>query len=414
MSEVKTKEPLGATFNKLWTASLASNISDGLFKTAAPLLAASLTHDPVLISLMAALVMLPWLLFAIPIGAIVDRVDRRIALAVANGVRFAMAATLAYWVATDQINIGLLYLVAFVIGIAEVAYDTTAQALIPQILKPSHLERGNARLEIGATVVGEFIGAPLSGMLYAIAIAIPFISGAAGIAIATVLVLLIPVKFHYDFERAAAAAVAKVRTGYWADIRFGIRYLYEDKRLLKLVLFTTSVGFWFSASGSTQVLFFLNELHVPVAVFGFIMLTPAVGNIVGAWLAPKVSKRFGRMNVMSLAIVGSGVLVTIGGFSPNIYFWSSLGILGGMMMSWWNILLMSTYHQIIPNELFGRIHGTRRTLVWGMMPLGSLVGGAIATIGLREAIIIPGLLSTLIALFGMKFVRSLGNMADAN
>ena len=122
---------LGPTFNKVWSASLASNIADGILKTAAPLLAATLTQDPVLVSLLAALVMLPWLLFAIPIGGLIDRMDRRVAIAMANAVRLATGAVLTLTVVFDVINIPILYSLAFVIGIAEVAYDTASQSLLP-------------------------------------------------------------------------------------------------------------------------------------------------------------------------------------------------------------------------------------------------------------------------------------------
>ena len=81
-------------------------------------------------------------------------------------------------------------------------------------------------------------------------------------------------------------------------------------------------------------------------------------------------------------------------------------------MAQWNILLMSTYHQIIPNELFGRIHGTRRTLVWGLMPIGSMVGGLLAKIDLRAPMIIGGGLAALVALLGIPFVRSLSKLVE--
>ena len=68
---------MGPAFNRMWASSIISNLSDGILIAAAPLLAISLTDSTVLISAIGAMVMLPWLLFAIPIGALVDRVDRR-------------------------------------------------------------------------------------------------------------------------------------------------------------------------------------------------------------------------------------------------------------------------------------------------------------------------------------------------
>lgn len=412
MAKKSGREGLGPAFNRLWSASLASNVSDGLFKTAVPLLAASLTHDPFIISLLAAMVMLPWLLFAIPIGGLVDRVDRRLALATANAARFVLAAALALAVGTDTVNIPVLYLIAFLMGIAEVAYDTTAQSLIPQMLKPEHLERGNSRLEIGAVTTGEFIGAPLSGVLYASAIALPFLWGSLGIGVATVLLFMIPGRFTKDIN-AATEIVAEPKLGYWADIRFGIKYLYDDKTLLKLVLFTSFVGFWFAATGSTYVLFLLKVIKVDPTYFGLMLSIPAIGSIIGSILVARVSERFGRVNVMAIAIFASGALTFSTGFVSDIIGLAVVSILNAITITFWNVLLMSTYHQIIPNHLFGRIHGTRRTLVWGMMPIGSAVGGLLALIDLRAPFLIAGGVCALAALIGIPFVRSLSKLLPA-
>jgi MFS family permease len=405
-------DSLGPAFNRLWSASLASNLADGLFKTSALLLAATLTKDPVVISILAAVVMLPWLLFAIPIGGLVDRIDRRLLLATANAIRFLMAAFLAVTVALDFVTIPILYLVAFVIGAAEVLYDTTAQSMIPQVLKTKHLERGNARLEIGAVTVGEFIGTPLSGLLFTAAIALPFALGSAGILVAVVLVLMIP----GNFRKAIATDENNVPTEptkFWADIRFGIRYLYENKTLLKLVMLTASVGMFSAATSSTVVLFLTEELAVEPVWFGFVFVVPAVGAIVGSITAPKVSARFGRTTVMAYSMIAFCLAAVLTGLSPNVFVFALVGLLMSVTVTWWNVLLMSTYHQIIPNELFGRIHGTRRTLVWGLMPIGSLLGGFIAQYGLRMPYFIAGGVALIIAFFGFRFTTRLTRLLES-
>jgi MFS family permease len=403
--------PLGKTFNKIWSASLASNVADGILKTAAPLLAATLTKDPVIISLLAALVMLPWLLFAIPIGGLIDRMDRRLAIAVANASRLVLGATLTIFVATGIINIPLLYLVAFLIGIAEVAYDTASQSLLPLVLKKDQLERGNARMEIGAVTVGEFIGAPISGLLYASAIVLPFISGTLAVGAATVLILFVPVNYMHDMAtKKTKAEIAQ--TGYWEDIRFGINYLVSNKTLLRLVIFTASVGFFFSSTGSTVVLFLTQELGVSVAAFGLVGTAGAIGSIIGSILAPKVSVKIGRTKAMALALLTSSGLTLGAGFAPNFAIFYFVIVLTSLSISIWNILLMSTYHQIIPNELFGRIHGTRRTLVWGMMPIGALLGGILATVSLRTPYFVGGAMCLALTAIGFRFILSLGTLVD--
>jgi hypothetical protein len=95
------------------------------------------------------------------------------------------------------------------------------------------------------------------------------------------------------------------------------------------------------------------------------------------------------------------------GLSPNVFVFALVGLFMSITVTWWNVLLMSTYHQIIPNELFGRIHGTRRTLVWGLMPIGSLLGGFIAQFGLRMPYFIAGGVALLIAFVGFRFTIGL-------
>lgn len=404
MTSSNRQQSLGTTFNRLWSASIASNFADGILKTAAPLLAATLTKEPFLISLMAALVMLPWLFFAIPVGGMVDRVNRRVALAVANSSRFFIAALVAVSVATDSITIWWLFLAAFLIGIAEVVYDTTTQAMVPQVVSKQNMDRANSRLQSAEILVAEFLGAPLSGILYAVAILIPFLVNSLGLLVAIVLVLLIPRSF--DTSLRAVDPEKPAREGFWAEIRFGIQYLFSDKKLRTLVFFTTSIGFAFALSQATMVLYLLEVQSVPVAAFGFVMTTFGIGALAGSVFAPRLSTRFGSGTILAVVNVAAGVLMTGLAFAPNIWVVIGLFIFIGATSGTWNVLLMSVYHRLIPNHLFGRIHGTRRTLVWGMMPIGSLLGGVVASVDLRLPFLVGGLAATALAIASLKFLKT--------
>ena len=180
---------MGPAFNRLWAGSIISNLADGVLIAAAPLLAITLTDSTVLISIIGAMVMLPWLLFAMPIGVMVDRVDRRHILAGSNAIRSSVIGIMALGIATGHVTIYWLIFSAFIIGVCEVATDTTAQSLIPQILDKEHYEKGNSRLQISETVIQGFIGSPLSGFLYALAIWLPFFINSIGYAVATLLAL---------------------------------------------------------------------------------------------------------------------------------------------------------------------------------------------------------------------------------
>jgi len=399
---------MGPAFNRMWASSVVSNLSDGILIAAAPLLAITLTDSTVLISAIGAMVMLPWLLFAIPIGVLVDRVDRRYILAGANATRSAVVGVLALLIATDHVTIYWLLCASFVIGVCEVAADTTAQSLIPQILKEENFEKGNSRLQISETVIQGFVGAPLSGFIYAIAIWLPFFVNSLGFTISALLAISIPIKYLQDVR---TDDVTKEKKKFVADMKFGIKYLYNEKALRRLVLTTASIGVCYSMGTATMVLFIIKELELPKQLFGVILTIQGLGAIAGAFVAPRLSKKLGRGNVMTFGITSSSVVLLLQGFSPNIYIFVALATFGGFAISQWNILLMATYQTVIPNELYGRIHGTRRTLVWGMMPIGSLLGGVLAHYGLRLPMHVGGAIATTIALLSIKFLLNVSETA---
>ena len=246
-------------------------------------------------------------------------------------------------------------------------------------------------------------------MLYAAAIWIPFAVNSAGFAIAAALILFIPAKVKADWNRATAVEDQKDRGRFWADIRFGIAYLYNDKPLLRLVITTASVGFFFSAATSTQVLYLLKVQHVPEALFGVVMTIAGVAGLFGALHTPWWSAKLGRGPALAWSIGIAPFAIFLAGLAPNIGVYLGFFMVHMYAISLWNILLMSTYHSLIPNHLFGRIHGTRRTLVWGMMPIGSMLGGWLATYGLPVPLILGGAAATLVALTGVRFIAKLGN-----
>jgi hypothetical protein len=117
---------------------------------------------------------------------------------------------------------------------------------------------------------------------------------------------------------------------------------------------------------------------------------------------------------MAYSMIAFCLAAVLTGLSPNVFVFALVGLFMSITVTWWNVLLMSTYHQIIPNELFGRIHGTRRTLVWGLMPIGSLLGGFIAQFGLRMPYLLAGGVALLIALANFRFIISLSRLLRNN
>lgn len=392
-------------FQQLLVSQIASNFSDGVVKIAAPLLAAYLTRDPVLISILSSLSFVPWLLFAIPIGGIADRVERFELLAFANLLRFLIFGLGTLLVFTGVITIYWLYLVVFLVGICEVIADTASQSLLPEILKEDEREKGNSQLQTAQFVVQEFLGVPVAGLLFAISMFVPFLIGSIGFAIAWALLINLT---------GMAIKLSRVTENrdFIADLKFGLKFLFSEKNVFRLVMFTTALSFVFAGSNATIILFALDVVGIPEESFGFVIMLSGIGGLFGSIFAPKLSNRFGRGPMLALAICIAPIAGVWQGLSPTIAVFIVGGFITSFSISIWNILLMSMYQYLIPSEIYGRIHGARRTLVWGISPLGAILGGFIASIDLRLPLIVGGIINLIISLSSVKFILMLGKLTS--
>jgi MFS family permease len=403
---VDSNKSLGPAFNRLWLAFSSAKLGDGLMAAAAPLLAVSLTEDTVLVALSGSMYLLPWLFFAIAIGTLVDRVDRRRTLVAVAIVRAIIAAVLAAMILTETLTIYGLLLATFLIGTADVFNDTALQSLIPTILSKDQIERGNSRFQMSDTVLQQFIGMPLGAVFFVFSAFLPFGLDALGFAIAAVMLVSIP-RRHIP-----KLVVSQDRPTFRTQLVEGLRFLWNDKRILKLVVSTALIGFGFNIAGATLVLFLTKTLEVPQALFGLLLLSGGVGGLLGAWAAPKLSARFGRGSVLAWSITLTSIFGITQGLSPNMFVFAVASVLVGFAIANWNVLLMSVYHTLIPSEVFGRVHGTRRTIVWGIMPIGALIGGLIARLDLRAPMLVGGAFSLLIALVAFRMIRQLADSSD--
>jgi MFS family permease len=405
------KNGLGRPFGNIFTANLSSSLGDGIYRIAAPLLAVRLTDDPLLISGIAALAMLPWLLFAIPAGILIDRIDRRHALAFASGVRTLLAVFLVFLVATGALTIWWLYLVIFIYGVFETVYDGAIRAVVPSVVSKGDLHRANSRIEAGELVVQNFIAAPFTSILFAVSVLIPLGVNAVVFGVAMVLSLFLP---------AAAAGAHRTdvddspRVPWYRQLKDGYRFIMANRMLKTLWFLSTFVGICFSAGVSVWVLFVLERIGVPEAWFGVFTLTGAVGGILGSMAVGWLKDRFGTGLSMSIVNVACGLTILVAGLWPNLWVAGAMMALSSATVTIWNVLMMSLRQSVIPTRLFGRVQGTWRTLLWGSMPLGSLLGGLLGRIDLTTPLIVSGALATVAALVYFRFVARLPNPEDVD
>lgn len=402
------RAPLGAAFTNLFGASLASNFADGIARTVVPLLAARITDDAFLISGVAALALLPWLLFAIPSGILIDAVDRRRVLAAAQAGRVAMAPLVLGLVWTDTMTIGWLYLITFVYGSLETLYDGAVRAIPPSIVEPVNLPRANGRLESAELVTEQFLAGPISSAIFAISVLIACGLPAVFYLAAGILALLLP---------AAAsgrqhAHPDEPRVAWYRQFADGWHFLAGNRMLMILWLVSIVSGLCMSLATGSAVLFILGPLGVPEALFGVFLLSGAVGGLVGALTADRAKRKLGFGTAVFAAALLTDVALLFTGLLPNVWVAAVCWALssGGVVL--WNVLIVSLRQAVIPGRLLGRVHGTWRTLLWGTMPIGSLLGGLLGRIDLALPFIVGGAVSAVVTLVAARFLRGLPSPED--
>ena len=380
---------LGASFWRLFASSTGSNLSDGILQAVLPLIAASLTRDPLLVSLVASLAFLPWLLFAIPAGALVDRIDRRRAMQLANLSRAALLVLLAIAVGTGGGSIVVLYVAAFLLGVAETVYDNAARAMLPRVVRRDQLERGNALLATTESVCNLFLGAPLGALLFALWAVLPLGGSVLLYVLAAVLIVTVRGSF------APAPKEVHERTTMRADIREGIGWLMRHPILRQLVWVSGVGALGNSVANGIAVLFALEVLGIGEAGFGLLLAAVGVGAVLGSIVSPLLTRLLGRTAAMGLAAtVGGATLIAIG-LWPTLVVTLVAWPLGALAISAFNVQIMSVRQVLIPDALFGRVQGAYRTVLWGSIPIGTVAGGAIASLtDLPTAMIVGGALGT--------------------
>jgi MFS family permease len=397
-TETAVRPRLGASFWRLFTSSSASNLSDGIMQAALPLLAATLTRNPVAVSAMGALAFLPWLLFALPAGTLVDRVNRRTAMAVANVARAALLGVLAASVVTGHASLPLLYAVAFLLGIAETVYDSATRAMLSHVVTRGQLERGNSLLTTAESVGNIFLGAPIGAWLFAIAASLPLWVNSGTYVCAAFLALTVAGSFAVD--RSSGSSMRE-------DMVEGLRWLGHHRLLRELMAIT---GFGAAVHSMTQgilVLFALQNLGLDERGFGLALAVTGVGAIVGAMLSPTVTRLAGRTNAMGVAQTLSAIAILLMAFWQDPVGGPLLYAVSAGAISMFNVQIMSVRQALIPEHLFGRVQGAYRTVIWGGIPVGMLVGGVLGGwLGLPAVFVVCGLGGIVISLITWGILHS--------
>ena len=380
---------LGADYWRLWTSSGMSNLADGILKVELPLVALEYTRSPTLIAGLAFAFSLPWLLFALPAGALSDRLDRRRAMVGANLIRGALLGGLALLAALGGGSIWPLYLVAFSVGAAETVYDTSAQSIIPQLVGRAALAKANGRLYGMEVTANQFLGPPLAGVLAAAGAALSFLAPATLWLVAVAVLWLVRGSFRVEHD----GPPSNMR----AEIAEGLRFLRGQPLLRRFAAMTGAFNFATNAVFAVFVLYAVgptSPIGLSKAGFGILLTTAAAGSLLGSFLAERVQRRLGRARTLVVSFAAAAALVGISGFTSNAYLIGALFFIGGFGNIVANVVMVSLRQTMTPDRLLGRVNSCYRLVAWGTMPIGAAVGGLLAQfVSLRAVFEVMGVIA---------------------
>ncbi len=364
---------LGGQFVKLWAASAASNLGDGVWLVAAPLLAASLTRDPALVAGLAFAQRLPWLLFGLLGGALADRLDRRRTMVMVALFRASLVGMLGLAVLLDRATMPLLYAVFFLIATGETLFDTSAAAMVPAVVAREALPKANARLAGTWTVTNQFVGPPLGGVMFSAAASLPFLLGAGGLSCAAALLTTLRGTFKAEPEAGEA------RGTLLAEIGEGVRWLWRHRLLRTISLAMALLNLTLVAQVSIMVLFAEERLGLGPGGYGALLTAYGVGGVVGGLIAERVLACVGEGAYLRLAIVIEGAAPAAIALSSSGFVVGTVLALFGVHAVVWGALLSTLRQELTPDRLRGRVRSVHALIEYGTAAPGALLGGLLAT-----------------------------------
>jgi MFS family permease len=347
-------------------------LGDGVTLVAGPLLAASLTRDPILVAGLSFAQRVPWLLFPLISGALVDRLDRRQVMGYADAARTALIGIIGVAALLGWASMPLLYVVFFLMGTLETLFDNASQAIIPALVPRDRLERANSRLYAAEIVSNQLAGPPLGGFLFGLAVAVPFLLDAGTYAAAAALILALRGEFRPKRPEDAPP------TTLVAEIGEGLRWLWNHGLIRTLAIMLGVFNMTFAATDAILVLFAQDVLGLGSFGYGMLLTSMAVGGLIGSLTADKIVAWFGSGRALQASVLISALVLTVVAISESAVVVWAVFLLVGITVVVWNVITVSFRQAVVPEDIFGRVNSVYRLLGWGGLSIGALLGGFLA------------------------------------
>jgi len=377
---------LGRRFGYLWTTFVVASLGDGLGYGAVPLLAYVVDPRPLAVSGAAAADTFPWLVLALPAGAIADRYERGRVMALTNMARALVIAALGGLVATGHVDYLLLVILVFINGGARAIYYSASQATVPELVEPEAFPRANGILS-GTEAATEHLGGPILGTLaFAATKALPFFGDAAAVGLSGFSLL------GFRTERRKFSPSHH-------SILDGARQLVKDRSLRLLVTLLAALAGLQGLVMGVLVIVATVDWRVPKALYGVFLAAGAAGNVPGALLADRFAHRIGNVPTLIGSALISGLAYLVMASARGWLVAGAAFCVVSFAVYAGSVIANSLRQRLSPRELMGRVGSAWRGVVWGAFPIGALTGGLLADIGgLRLPLFIAGVAQCVVAI----------------
>jgi MFS family permease len=387
-------------FIRLWAGETVSRFGSEISQLAIPLTAALvLNASPVQMGLLGAFEFAPFLLLSLFAGVWVDRLRRRPIMIIADVGRTVLLGSIPAAALFGVLRIEQLYVVGLLTGMLTVFFDVSYQAYLPVLVSREHLIEGNSKLEVSRSVA-QIAGPGIAGALVQLVTA-PI---AVAVDAASFLASAVCLGFIRTVEPAPVSD-SSGRGSLWVELREGLAVVLTNPLLRSIAGCTATSNLFGNALQAVYVLYVTRQLGIGPAVLGLIFAVGGPGALLGSLLAGRVADHFGLgATIIGAILLGALASLLIPLASGSTVVVTAVLMLASFLMGLanplYNINQVSLRQAITPDRLQGRMNASVRFLVWGTIPIGALVGGALGeAVGLWPTIMAMAVCSLLAPLW---------------
>lgn len=374
---------------RLWTAQTVSQAGSGAGSLAVPLTAVLvLGATAAEMGFLRAATNVPALLLGLVVGVWIDRLRRRPLLVAADFGRALLLASIPLALVFGLLRMELLYAIAFLVGVLTLVFEVAVTSYLPTLVQRRQLVEANAKLQVGYSAAHTVGPAGAGWLIHAI--------GAPFALLADVITSLASGALVASIRVSEPAPAVREKRSTWREVTEGARPLWDDPILRATTAATTIAAFGGAVQAALLVLFATLELGLSAAVLGLMVASSGAAATLGAAITSPLTSRIGVGPALicgQLATAVGMLLIPTAAIAPGIavlVLFAGQVLLGGGIRIF-SVNQISLRQAITPPEVLGRVNATRRFLVFGIQPIGALIGGVVgSTIGIVPALVIGG------------------------